>query len=168
MSLFRTNLWEVDIFFGNDTFDWLLVIADTAGNEFVVQQPAKRLQLSDRMPDQQRLVGIALDIKDAISQIVGYKLEFMTAKFWLDLPQFGCQMHKDSADIFVSYQVYIHTIGDPDIPCHGAEFFHSGDPYEIALRPNHGYINLNIDEKDHRVFAGHGIRQSINFQFLRV
>lgn len=168
VSLVRSNLWEVDRCFGDATFQWLQGVVDTPGNVFVTQAPVKRLQLGEQMHDQQRLIAVANQMAEPIGEIVGHKLAPMTAKFWLDLPQFGCQMHRDSPEIFLTYQVYIHTIGDPALPCHGVEFFHDGEPYEIPLKPNHGYINLNIDTKEHRVFAGHGIRHSVNFQFMRV
>jgi hypothetical protein len=158
------NCWEVDQCFGPDTMQWLQNITVNQGNEFEVTRPHHRLWLKPGA-DYARLQQIGLDILPRLSEITGQNLNLMIVKYWLDLPGFGCQPHHDSADIVVTYQVYVDVWSDPTQPCHGVEFMHVNPAHEIAIKPNHGYINLNIDSKMHQVIQGVGTRTSVVFQY---
>ncbi len=168
LELVAPNLFEVSDCFQEKTFEWLQNVVDTEGNEFVMGALKKRLQLKYNSHDQARLNEIGLEQLPALETIAGHKLSFMEAKFWLDLPQFGCQVHSDSEHLFVNYQIYIHTSPGADVPCVGAEFLHVDPPVKIGLIPNHGYININSDLKPHWVYGGHGTRTSVMFQYARV
>jgi hypothetical protein len=159
------NLWVVNRCVDSKTFEWMFNIYNELGNEFVVTRPDKRLLLKENCNDYQRLRQIGVDQVEGLSKITGMNLSFMDVKFWLDMPSFGCQVHGDSKDIVTTYQVYIHTVGDPKMPCHGAEFLHVDPSVEIPFTPNTGYINLNTDSKPHKVYGGNGIRISIAFQY---
>ena len=164
-DLVAPNLWVIDNCYSDSTFDWLANIVDTTGNEFVSEALNKRLSLKKHTPDYQKLHDIGIQQTNGIGELVGQKLELMDTKFWLDLPQFGCQVHSDSKDLIVSYQVYIHTLGDPVIACRGAEFLHVDPPYQVDLKPNYGYLNYNIDLKEHWVYGGHGTRTSVMYHY---
>jgi hypothetical protein len=167
-KLLAPNTWTVDQVFSPSTLEWLQEIWVDEKNEFQVSRPHRRLLLKPGA-DHQRLQQIGLDMIPALSQLVGIDLNLMVVKYWLDLPGFGCQIHHDSPEIIVSLQIYINTVDQSgDQPCHGVEFLHMGEPYEVDIRPNHGYINLNTDLKLHRVVPGMGTRTSVMFQFNRV
>jgi hypothetical protein len=168
LDLVAPNLWTVDSCFDQSTFQWLKDIVETEGNEFVAGALKKRLQLRYNMQDQVRLNEIGLKQKSALSEIAGCDLEFMESKYWLDLPQFGCQVHNDAPDLYVNYQIYIYTSPGADAPCVGAEFLHVDPPYLVDFKPNYGYININSDLKKHWVYGGHAIRTSVMFQYARV
>lgn len=165
IDLVAPNLWTIDNCYSKTTFDWLANIVDTTNNEFISEHLNKRLSLKRTMPDYARLCDIGLAQCDAIGEIIGQQVNLMDTKFWLDLPQFGCQIHSDSKDLIVSYQVYIHTIGDPVVACRGAEFLHVDPPYQVDLKPNYGYLNYNIDLKKHWVYGGHGTRTSVMYHY---
>ena len=162
------NLWIADNCFDLKTFEWLTAIVDTEGNEFVTGALKKRLQLKHTTHDQARLNEIGISQTASFESLTNTKLEFVTAKFWLDLPQFGCQIHSDSPDLYVNYQVYVAASPGADVACVGAEFLHISPPYRVELKPNHGYININSDLKLHWVYGGHGTRTSVMFQYARV
>jgi len=168
IDLAAPNLWTVSNCFDHETFVWLSNITETEGNEFVLGALKKRLQLKYNTQDQSRLNDIGLSQLPALSKIANCDLSFVEAKFWLDLPQFGCQIHSDSPDLYVNYQIYIHTSPGADVPCVGAEFLHVTPPYTVELLPNHGYININSDLKPHWVYGGHATRTSVMFQYARV
>jgi len=168
LELVAPNLWTVEQCFDTTTFEWLAGIVETQGNEFVAGALKKRLQLKYNTQDQARLNEIGLSQVTSLSTLAGCKLNFIEAKFWLDLPQFGCQIHSDAPELYVNYQVYIHTSPGADVPCVGAEFLHIVPPYQVELRPNYGYININSDLKPHWVYGGHGTRTSVMFQYTRV
>lgn len=167
-QLVAPNLWTVDSCFGTKTFEWLAGIIETEGNEFVTGALKKRLQLKYNTHDQARLNEIGREQIPALSLLAGCDLNFIEAKFWLDLPQFGCQVHSDAPDLYVNYQIYIHTSPGADVACVGAEFLHVTPSYQVELKPNHGYINVNSDLKSHWVPGGHGTRTSVMFQYARV
>ena len=160
------NLWVVDGCFDDATYQWLAGIVDTPGNRFTALELKKRLQLT-RSADQARLNQIGQQQAASLSRLVDCGLAFMQAKFWLDLPQFGCQPHRDAPELYVNYQVYIAASPGADVACVGAEFLHVDPPCQIALKPNYGYINVNCDLKLHRVHGGHGTRTSVMFQYAR-
>lgn len=168
LELVAPNLWIVDSCFDQSTLQWLKDIVETQGNEFVAGALRKRLQLKYNMHDQARLNEIGSIQKSALAEIAGCELEFIESKFWLDLPQFGCQIHSDSPDLYVNYQIYIYTSPGADVPCVGAEFLHVDPPYLVDFKPNRGYININSDLKKHWVYGGHAIRTSVMFQYARV
>jgi hypothetical protein len=189
-ELVAPNLWEVDQCFDFNTYQSLRSIVDTPGNEFGCSYLKKRLELTTASPGFELLNHIGQGMTNAISSLVGYPLQFMTAKYWLDLPAFGCQTHSDSKEIFVSYQVYLsssfgdeirseqHRNSNLDIieyldqtnhlTARGAKFLHVDPPAQIAFKPNHGYINLNSDLKPHRVDGTWDTRVSVMFQYSRV
>lgn len=162
------NLWIVDNCFDDKTFEWLAGIVETDGNEFVAGALKKRLQLKHNTHDQARLNEIGREQITSLSALAGCDLNFVESKFWLDLPQFGCQVHGDAPDLYVNYQVYIHTSPGADVPCVGAEFLHVDPPCQVGFKPNHGYININSDLKPHWVPGGHATRTSVMFQYARV
>ena len=168
VNLLATNTWIVDQAFSSDTLGWMQEIWVNEENEFQVVRPHRRLLLKPSA-DYRLLQQIGLDMVPSLSQLVGIDLNFMIAKYWLDLPGFGCQIHHDSPEIIVSFQIYVNAIDQSgDQPCHGVEFLHMGEPYEVDIRPNHGYINLNTDLKLHRVLPGASTRTSVMFQYNRV
>jgi hypothetical protein len=158
------NCWEIDQCFSPDTLKWLQDIVVNDGNEFEVTRPHHRLWLKPGT-DYNRLQQIGLDIIPELNKLTGKDLNLMIVKYWLDLPNFGCQPHSDSLDIVVTYQVYVDVHSGSDQPCHGVEFMHVDPAYEIAIKPNHGYINLNVDSKLHQVIRGSGTRTSVVFQY---
>jgi hypothetical protein len=190
-TLVAPNLWEVDQCFSQSTSQQLRNIVDTQNNMFVCGGLKKRLELTHSSPGQQQIDQIGQLMAVSLGKLVGYDLNFMVAKYWLDLPTFGCQAHQDSKEIFVSYQVYlgsslkdeirseqhknynldiIHyldTHGDGLI-AQGAKFLHVDPPVQIEFAPNHGYINLNSDLKLHRVDNAWDTRISVMFQYARV
>lgn len=189
LKLVAPNLWEVDNCFGNQTFEWLVNIKESEGNEFVVGALKKRLQLKYNTHDQARLTQIGHDMLPALEQVVGLKLNFMEAKYWVDLPEFGCQTHADSKDLVVNFQVYLdsalkfaighRTAITPEcadlllnpattIVAQGARFYHVEPHVDIEFKPNHGYINLNTDFKQHDVRGTADTRVSVMFQYSRV
>ena len=168
VELVAPNLYQVSDCYGEYTFDWLSNITETEGNEFFLGGLKKRLQLKPNMHDQAKLTEIGIEQKSSLEQLFQVKLNFMEAKFWLDLPQFGCQVHSDSPDLYLNYQVYIYTSPGADVACVGAEFLHVDPPYQVPLIPNTGYININNDLKSHWVYGGHATRISTMFQYARV
>jgi hypothetical protein len=162
------NTWTVDPAFSHTTLEWMQDIWVNQDNEFQVTRPHHRLLLKPG-EDHRRLQQIGQDIIPVLNEITGIDLNLMIVKYWLDLPGFACQIHSDAEDIIVSFQVYINAI-DPliDRPCHGIEFLHTDTPFEIEIKPNHGYINLNTDLKLHQVLPGMGTRTSVTFQYNRV
>lgn len=164
VNLVAPNCWTVDQCFSADTLKWLQNITVNEGNQFQVTRPHHRLWLAPG-EDHNRLQQIGLDIIPKLNEITGQDLNLMIVKFWLDLPNFGCQPHSDSTDIVVTYQVYIDVHHSSEQPCHGVEFMHIDPGYEVELKPNHGYINLNVDSKLHQVTRGLGTRTSVVFQY---
>lgn len=186
------NLWEVDQCFSATTYQQLKNIVDTPNNEFSNGFLKKRLELNSNGSDGRRIESIGCEMVNSISVLVGYPLAFLTAKYWLDLPDFGCQTHQDHQDIFVSYQVYLgsalrdeirsdqhrssnidfikylDTTNNNDIMAVGATFLHVDPPVQIKFKPNHGYINVNSDLKPHRVDGTWDTRISVMFQYSRV
>jgi hypothetical protein len=106
-TLVAPNLWEVDQCFSQSTSQQLRNIVDTQNNMFVCGGLKKRLELTHSSPGQQQIDQIGQLMAVSLGKLVGYDLNFMVAKYWLDLPTFGCQAHQDSKEIFVSYQVYL-------------------------------------------------------------
>jgi hypothetical protein len=191
VNLVAPNLWEVDQCFGEETYQQLQNIVDTQYAEFVCGGLKKRLELSRTSPGSALIDQIGTNMTQSLSQLAGQSLSFMTAKYWLDLPTFGCQTHQDSEDIFVSYQVYLssalsneirseqHKDSNIDVidyldntndavMAQGAKFLHVDPPVQIEFKPNHGYINLNSDFKLHRVDGTWDTRLSVMFQYARV
>jgi hypothetical protein len=173
VDLVAPNLWEVDNCFDIQTFDWLCHVKETVGNEFFVSGIVKRLQLKSNMQDQLRLNQIGVDMSESLSSICGVPLRLMEAKYWIDMPGFGCSMHEDFKDLTVNYQVYVdtaigQTLSETVLKARGAKFYHCDPPYEICFKPNHGYINLNTDLKPHDVAITADTRVSVIFQYSRV
>jgi hypothetical protein len=158
------NCWTVDRCFSTDTLKWLQDITVNEDNQFQVSRPHHRLLLTPGA-DHSRLQQIGLDIIPKLNEITGQDLSLMIVKFWVDLPKFACQPHSDSADIVVTYQVYLDVHHGSEQPCHGVEFIHVVPGYKVELKPNHGYINLNVDSKRHWVKKGSGTRTSVVFQY---
>jgi hypothetical protein len=170
------NLWEVDGCFSDEVHQWLKSIPNVSANEFFCGGLGRRLQLKHGSDDFARINQIGMDMIPTMSNIVEQQLQLMDTKYWIDLPQFGCQTHEDSPDIYVSYQVYIYS-GLSDAgdwfhekigPAQGAKFLHVDPPVQIVFKPNHGYINLNSDLKPHRVDGTWDTRISVMFQYSRV
>ena len=160
------NLWWIHDTFDLDTLKWMQGIYIDMQNKFEVTRPEKRLLLTDGV-DQQRIQSIGAGLIPKLEKVINKKLNFMTAKFWLDLPEFGCQPHADSKEIIVTCQVYILVqagTGGGE-PLYGAEFMHVKPTVTTPMIPNSGYVNLNTDQKIHQVEAGIGVRQSIAFQY---
>jgi hypothetical protein len=185
------NLWEVDQCFGQETHQLLRDIVDTRNNMFVCGDLKKRLELSHSSPGTALIDQIGSNMTNALSQLSGVSLNFMIAKYWLDLPTFGCQTHQDSKDIFISYQIYLGSAFQDEIRsaqhrtdsvniidyldnttdavmARGAKFLHVDPPVQIEFKPNHGYINLNSDLKLHCVDGTWDTRLSVMFQYARV
>ena len=161
------NLWIVDNCFSELTLQWMQGLVDTTGNKWTSAGLDKRLELDRQNHAYQKLVSIGEKQANALGSIVDKELNLMDTKFWLDLPQFGCQVHHDNKDIIVSYQVYVYIFNDTDTPVRGAEFLHVDPPYQVEIQPNRAYINLNTDLKKHWVYGGHGIRHSVMFQYTQ-
>jgi hypothetical protein len=191
VDLVAPNLWEVDQCFSQNTFGQLLSIADTQDTEFKVAGLKKRLELSRTSSHFEFIDQIGRAMTSTLSTIVNQPLSYIVSKYWLDLPTFGCQLHHDSPEIFVSYQVYIGSAltTELQLPEHahctdlkdfikkrpdvglcsvGAEFTHVDPPIRISFGSNHGYINLNSDLKLHRVQGSWDTRLSVMFQYARV
>lgn len=162
------NVWTVDGAFSPSTLNWMQEIWVNEENQFRVSRPHRRLLLTSGS-DYRRLQQIGLDLMPSLRQLTGVDINLMIVKYWLDLPGFACQVHHDSPEIILSFQVYINLVNKSgDQPCHGVEFLHTTHPFEIDIRPNFGYINLNTDLKLHRVLQGQGTRTSVMFQYNRV
>jgi hypothetical protein len=159
------TLWEVDHCFSGATLEWLQSIATNEVNEFYPVRPHNRLQLKHDSADQAKLTQIGVDMIPQLNAITNYQLNFMASKFWIDLPNFGCQIHSDSKEIIVSYQVYIDMHHGKKEPVYGTRFLNVDPAIEIKLIPNHGYLNLNTDAKPHEVWGGTGTRFSVIFQY---
>jgi len=157
------NLWFVHDTFDQSTLHWMQGIYVDMNNTFEVTRPDKRLQLADGN-DYRKLQDIGVSLVPRLEELLNIKLNLMVAKFWLDLPEFGCQPHGDSKEIIVTLQVYIDAKDGGD-PLYGAEFMHVEPSVTAPLLPNCGYLNLNTDQKVHQVEAGIGVRQSIAFQY---
>lgn len=160
------NLWWVHNAFSTETLTWMQGIYIDMQNKFEVTRPEKRLLLTDGV-DHQRIQSIGAGLTPKLEKVLNKKLNFMTAKFWLDLPNFGCQPHGDSAEIIVTLQIYVDVkhIEEHQLRLYGAEFMHVDPPIEAPLKANCGYLNLNTDQKVHKVNGGYGVRQSIAFQY---
>lgn len=154
------KLWLVQDVFEPETLNWLNNITTHTENQFEVSRPHHRLNL---LPgnDYAEIQEIGLEFIPLLNQITDQQLNFMIAKFWLDLPGFGCQVHHDAEDILVTMQIYLASSGDTV----GAEFLHVDPGIKVPIEPNSGYINLNSDLKLHQVISGSGTRQSIAFQY---
>ena len=160
------NLWFVHDTFDQDTLHWMQGIYVDMDNTFEVTRPDKRLQLADGN-DYRKLQNIGVSLVPKLEELLNIKLNLMVAKFWLDLPEFGCQPHGDSNEIIATLQIYVDIkhIADSNLPLYGAEFMHVKPYVEAPLKENCGYLNLNTDQKVHRVIGGYGVRQSIAFQY---
>lgn len=180
LDLVAPNLWEVDRCFSNETLSWLQSIYENENNEFIVGGLKKRLQLKYGSKDFSRLNQLGLDMLSAMQDITGENLTFIESKYWIDMPQFGCQTHSDEPDLYCCYQVYLYSTNqrindyEPSIIvekmllAEGAEFLHVDPPYQISFRPNRGYININSDLKKHWVPGRWDTRISVMFQYARV
>jgi len=167
-ELAAPNLWWVHNAFDNKTLQWMQNIYVDMNNTFEVARPDKRLLLANGN-DNHWLQNIGVSLVPKLENLLNKKLNFMVAKFWLDLPEFGCQPHGDSEEIVVTLQIYVDVkhIPDSTYPLYGAEFMHVEPYVESPLKENCGYLNLNTDQKVHRVIGGYGVRQSIAFQYNR-
>lgn len=180
VKLVAPNLWEVDQCFSKETLAWLQSIYETEGNEFVAVGLKKRLQLKFGSEDFAKLNQIGVDILPMVSTIIGTPVELAEVKYWIDLPQFGCQSHSDAEELYCAFQIYLYSsnqrvkdftsteITHFELLAEGAEFTHVDPPYQILFKPNHGYINLNSDLKPHWVPGRWDTRISVIFQFRRV
>jgi hypothetical protein len=174
------TLWEIDHCFLPDTIEWMQSIYENEGNEFVVGGLKKRMQLKFGSHDFARLNQIGIDMIPELSKVIGHALNFAEVKYWVDFPQFGCQMHSDAEDLFCSYQVYLYSsnkivknftsteVTDFELLAEGAIFHNTDPPSQIKFLPNHGYINLNTDLKQHWVPGRWDTRISVMFQYTRV
>lgn len=154
------NLWIIENAFDKSTLQWLQQIVTNTENQFQVTRPHNRLSLLPS-EDYNRIQQLGLDLIPKLNSITDQDLNFMIAKYWLDLPGFGCQIHHDADDILVTFQCYLNHDGNTV----GAEFLHSDPSIQIPIETNSGYINLNTDLKKHQVISGVGTRQSIAFQY---
>jgi len=165
-DLVAPSLWWVHNAFDNDTLDWLQGIYVNTSNKFEVSRPHNRLLLANG-GDQKKLQKVGRSLIPELEKMLNLKLNLMVSKFWLDLPNFGCQPHGDSAEIIVTLQIYIDVkhIEDHELRLYGAEFMHVDPPVKAPIVANCGYLNLNTDQKVHQVVGGYGTRQSIAFQY---
>ena len=159
-------LWWVHDAFDNDTLEWLQGIYVNTSNKFEVSRPHNRLLLANG-GDQKKLQKVGRSLIPELEKMLNLKLNLMVSKFWLDLPDFGCQPHGDSAEIIVTLQIYVDVkhIEDHELRLYGAEFMHVDPSIEAPIVANCGYLNLNTDQKVHQVVGGYGTRQSIAFQY---
>lgn len=174
------NLWQVSNCFSPTTLVWLQSIYQTAGNEFIAGDLKKRLQLKFGSQDYARLNQIGLDMLPEMCRLFEHDLRFVEVKYWVDLPQFGCQMHSDSEDLLCSYQIYLESsnrlvkkftttcVTEQELLAEGAIFDHVDPPCQIEFAPNNGYINWNSDLKPHWVPGRWDTRISVMFQYGRV
>jgi len=165
-KLAAPNLWWVHDAFDNDTLEWLQGIYVNTNNKFEVSRPHNRLLLANG-GDQKKLQAVGRSLIPELEKMLSRKLNLMISKFWLDLPNFGCQPHGDSAEIIVTLQIYVDVkhIEDHELRLYGAEFMHVDPTVEAPIVANCGYLNLNTDQKVHQVVGGYGTRQSIAFQY---
>jgi hypothetical protein len=105
-TLAAPNLWWVHNTFDNNTLEWMQGIYVNMDNTFEVTRPDKRLLLADGA-DTRTLQEIGRMLVPSLEKMLDLKLNLMISKFWLDLPNFGCQPHGDSAEIIVTLQIYI-------------------------------------------------------------
>lgn len=159
-ELVAPKLWLVRNCFDPETFEWLQQITLNTDNQFQVTRPHHRLNLTAGK-DYGLLQQLALDLIPTLNTVTGQDLNLMICKYWLDLPDFGCQIHGDAKDILVTFQCYIKGTSNTA----GAEFLHCDPSIEVPIIPNLGYINLNSDQKPHQVSRSDGIRQSVSFQY---
>lgn len=174
------NLYEVDRCFSPSTLSWLRSIYENEGNEFIVGGLKKRLQLKFGSPDYARLNLMGLEMLPCMETLTGTGLRFVEPKYWIDMPQFGCQKHSDAPDLYCCYQIYLYssnqcakdhtstTVTQFELLAEGAEFLHVDPPYQIPFLPNRGYININSDLKPHWVPGRWDTRISVMFQYARV
>jgi hypothetical protein len=175
-TLVAPNLWWVYDAFDNGTLEWMQDIYVNMDNTFEVSRPDKRLLLADGA-DNRTLQEIGRMLIPDLEKMLSLKLNLMVTKFWLDLPLFGCQPHGDSAEIIVTLQIYVDVkhikkrelqLSDAEfneIRLYGAEFMHVDPAIEAPIVANCGYLNLNTDQKVHRVISRVGTRQSVAFQY---
>jgi hypothetical protein len=162
------NLWFVNNTFDQDTFLWMKGLMYDTNTVYNVTRPEGRLILAD-CDATRHIQEIGAGLIPQLNKITGQNLNLMVAKYWLDLPHFGCQPHSDSKEIIVTLQIYIdvvyNDIWPSNLQIHGAEFMHIDPPVETPLTVNGGYLNLNTDLKQHQVLGGMGSRCSIAFQY---
>ena len=165
-KLAAPNLWWVHDAFDKDTLEWMQGIVVNLNNTFEVSRPHNRLLLANGA-DNQTLQQIGRMLIPELEKMLSLKLNLMISKFWLDLPNFGCQPHGDSAEIIVTLQIYVDVkhIEDHKLRLYGAEFMHVDPLIEAPIVENCGYLNLNTDQKVHQVVGGYGTRQSVAFQY---
>jgi hypothetical protein len=97
-----------------------------------------------------------------VSQHLSVPLQYSFAKMFLDFAGSSVPMHTDQPGIAVMCQIYL-TAGDFTIP--GTVFM---DPtlHTVKFRRNHGYVNLNIDAKNHMSpKLTTGVRVSLALQY---
>lgn len=162
------NLWYANNVFDQSTLDWIRTLRHDMTTVFHVTRPENRLLLADSDATQY-INKLGSSFVPTLNEVTGVNLNFMTAKYWLDLPNFGCQIHSDSEEIIATMQVFVDLVYNDQWPTRvqirGTEFMHV-DPYiEIPLAENCGYLNLNTDLKKHRVIGGMGLRCSVAFQY---
>ena len=165
-TLVAPNLWWVYDAFDDNTLKWMQGIYVNMDNTFEVSRPDRRLLLANGA-DNQTLQEIGRMLIPDLEKMLSQKLNLMISKFWLDLPNFDCEPHGDSAEIIVTLQIYVDVkhIEDHKLRLYGAEFMHVDPKIEAPIVENCGYLNLNTDQKVHRVRRGYGTRQSIAFQY---
>ena len=165
-ELAAPNLWWVHNTFDDSTLKWMQSIYVNLDNTFEVTRPDKRLLLAEGA-DNRTLQEIGRMLVPSLEKMLDLKLNLMISKFWLDLPDFGCQPHGDSSEIIVTLQIYIDVkhIEDHQLRMYGAEFMHVEPSVEAPIIENCGYLNLNTDQKIHQVICGCGTRQSVTFQY---
>jgi|TARA_R110000868_G_scaffold297653_1_gene557975 hypothetical protein len=165
-KLAAPNLWWVYDAFNDDSLNWLQSIYVNTANKFEVSRPHNRLLLANGV-DQKKLQAVGRSLIPELEKMLSQKLNLMVSKFWLDLPNFGCQPHGDSAEIIVTLQIYVDVkhLKDHETRLYGAEFMHVEPTIEAPIVENCGYLNLNTDQKVHRVVGGCGTRQSVAFQY---
>jgi hypothetical protein len=159
-------LWWVYDAFNNGTLEWMQGIYVNTNNKFEVGRPHNRLLLANGA-DNRTLQAVGRSLIPELEKMLSQKLNLMISKFWLDLPNFGCQPHGDSAEIIVTLQIYVDVkhIEDHKLRLYGAEFMHVDPAVEAPIVANCGYLNLNTDQKVHQVIGGLGTRQSVAFQY---
>ena len=167
-TLVAPDLWFVSNIFDTESLNWMQGLMFDLNTVYEVTRPDRRLMMSD-CNALQHIHHIGLSLIPTLNDVVNQKLNLMTSKYWLDLPQFGCPMHHDSQTIIVTLQVYIDMTWDPAIPGdlrpRGAQFMHVDPPVEAPTKVNGGYLNLNFDRKKHEVLPSMGSRCSVAFQY---
>lgn len=168
ISVIAPNLYHVENIFSEATFKNLQGLnGGQVGNE----RPENwahdhtclpyRFILAENSPSFSLTQEMGQAMQKPLSKLVKNKLTFMLAKTWLDISGFHCAHHHDDPSIVLTMQVYLWGHGET----YGTHFYHVEPHVEIPWKLNCGYINHNIDLKDHWSPPGAGSRLTIAWQY---